>query len=72
MDKAFPILVIILLVLGAALTIMQIWFPLMDWETFGKIILTLLILGILCALLIVIKSDFFSQRKKLKDENYLD
>jgi ribose/xylose/arabinose/galactoside ABC-type transport system permease subunit len=57
--------------LAALLTIGQIWGPLMDWDLYGKIIVTLGILVLLSGFLLVVKADL-GQHKKLKDENYLD
>jgi len=57
--------------IAAVLTVIQIWFHPMEWATFAKAIGTLLILFVVAGFLLVVRSDFGSQ-KKLKDDNYLD
>ena len=59
-------------VLGAAiLTIIQIWTPIIGWDTYLKLIGTLTIIFVLVGFLMALRSDFKSD-KKLKDDNYLD
>lgn len=57
--------------LGAALTIAQIWLQFISWDDFFKIGTTLAIVIVAIGFVIVAKSDF-SEHKKMKDENYLD
>ncbi len=63
--------IIIMICAGAILTIIQIWVPIFAWDIFVKVIATLVILTVLAALILVLKSDLGSH-KKMKDENYLD
>lgn len=49
----------------------QIWCDMLNEIIFGKIIVTLIIIGGLAGFGIAMSSDFF-ESKKLKDENYLD
>ena len=58
------------LLLGG-LTTAQIWFELLEWLTFIKVIGTILILFLLVSFIAAIKEDF-GTHKKLKDDNYLD
>lgn len=62
--------VLMSLILGA-LTIIQMWWVVMEWFTFAKIFGTILILFLLVSFIVAIKEDFGTS-KKLKDENYLD
>jgi len=56
---------------GAGLTIAQLWFPVVSWDNYIKILLTLGIIALVLGFLIIIKADF-GEHKKMKDENYLD
>ena len=56
---------------GAALTILQMWTQLLQWDAFIKILGTLGIVLLVAGFLLVVKSDF-GDTKKLKDQNYLD
>lgn len=59
---------------AAALSIvilLQIWFTAFNEMFFGKITITIVILGLLAAFVIAVFDDFF-ENKKMKDENYLD
>lgn len=58
-------------VCGAALVLDQVWFEAVSWDTFIKLLLSLVILAVLDVFLMIVRADF-SQNKKLKDENYLD
>ncbi|MFP4313737.1 MAG: hypothetical protein ACLFR0_05350 [Alphaproteobacteria bacterium] len=71
MHKAMLITIIALVVLGALLTIAQIWVPLFSWDIYAKIIVTFLILCVVLGLVMVLKTDL-GEHKKMKDENYLD
>jgi len=55
----------------ALIVITQIWTDFLGDILFGKIISTLLVIGLLGAFAIAIFDDFF-ENKKLKDDNYLD
>jgi uncharacterized membrane protein len=57
--------------LGAVLTILQIWTQFISWDDFIKITTTLGIVIVAIGFVLVAKSDF-SEHKKMKDENYLD
>lgn len=60
-----------LIILGALLTIGQIWGPILSGDLYYKIIVTLAIIVILMGLVLAITSDL-GQHKKLKDDNYVD
>jgi len=49
----------------------QIWFDAFNDIFFGKLIVTIVILGLLAAFVIAVFDDFF-ENKKMKDDNYLD
>lgn len=67
-----PVYILIGLVIAqAALTVGQIWGPIIDWGTYLKVTATLGLAFLVIGLVIVIKSDL-GNKKKLKDENYLD
>ncbi len=55
----------------AVLVLLQTWTSLLGSLIFGKIISTLVVIGLLAAFVLAIFDDFF-ENKKLKDENYLD
>ena len=57
--------------IGAALTLLQIWFDLFVWIIFWKLIATLVIIGSVVSFIIAVMIDMGDQ-KKLKDEKYLD
>ena len=61
----------IVVLAGAGLTIAQLWFPVVSWDNYIKILLTLGIIALVLGFLIIIKADF-GEHKKMKDENYLD
>ncbi len=66
------LLTIIALVVGAALlTIGQVWGPIMPWNLYFKLIVTAVIVAVVCGFMIVARSDMM-EKKKMKDENYLD
>lgn len=71
MYQKFLIALLGLVVFGAALTIAQVWGPVISWDIYTKLIITTGILVLLIGFVLVIKSDL-GQHKKLKDENYLD
>ena len=56
---------------GALLTILQIWVTPVMWDVYIKAIGTLAIIFIVTGFLMVVGHDF-GNKKKLKDENYLD
>jgi len=49
----------------------QIWFEAFNEILFGKLTVTIIILGLMAAFIIAVFDDFF-ESKKMKDENYLD
>lgn len=57
--------------LGAILTVAQIWTQAISWDAFFKIGGTLGVIILAIGFVLVAKSDF-SEHKKMKDENYLD
>ncbi len=61
----------IIAIIISAMILGQIWLDLFKDIIFGKLIGTLVILGLIAAFCIAVFDDFF-ENKKLKDENYLD
>lgn len=55
----------------ALVVILQIWTDAFNDLFFGKIISTLVVIGVLGAFILAVFDDFF-ENKKLKDDNYLD
>jgi len=55
----------------ALLVVLQIWTDAFNDLFFGKIISTLVVIGLLGSFVLAVFDDFF-ENKKLKDENYLD
>jgi hypothetical protein len=53
------------------LTIAQIWGPVVSWDMYFKIIITAVIVAVVCGFIVVARGDM-SEKKKMKDENYLD
>lgn len=53
------------------LTIGQVWGPLMAWDLYFKILVTAGIVAVVCGFLIVARGDM-AEKKKMKDDNYLD
>jgi len=53
------------------LVLIQTWTSAFDGLIFGKIISTLVVVGLVAAFVMAVFDDFF-ENKKLKDENYLD
>ncbi len=71
MHKTLMRLIVGCVLLGAVLTILQIWTSFIMWDDFVKIASTLGIIIVVAGFVLVAKSDF-SEHKKMKDENYLD
>lgn len=71
MHKPLLYTVIGCVLLGAAITILQMWTMMFEWSAFIKILGTLGIVLLVAGFLLVVKSDF-GDHKKLKDENYID
>lgn len=57
--------------LGAALTLVQIWMGLFESLIFWKLIATLVIIGSVVSFIIAVMVDMGDQ-KKLKDDKYID
>jgi uncharacterized membrane protein len=51
--------------------LLQIWFQAFNEAFFGKLSITLVVLGLIAAFIIAVFDDFF-ENKKMKEENYLD
>ena len=71
MHKSMLLGLAVVVLAGAGLTIAQLWFPVVSWDNYIKILLTLGIIALVLGFLIIIKADF-GEHKKMKDENYLD
>ncbi len=63
--------IIVMVCIGALISIAQIWTIFLAWDVFFKALITLGILIVLAGFILVVKSDLGSH-KKMKDENYLD
>lgn len=62
--------IVAIVVLGAALILAQLWFDVFPEAVFGKLLVTLLILGGVVSFIIAVKQDL-SEEKKLKDDKYI-
>jgi len=71
MNRILLITIVVLVALGALLTVGQIWGLGLDFDLYIKAVITIGILVLLIAFLLVVKSDL-GDHKKMKDENYLD
>ena len=63
--------IVVLVVTGAALVLLQMWFHIFNPEIFWKLVVTLVIIGSVASFIIAVKQDL-SDEKKLKDDKYLD
>jgi len=70
MQRGFLLTLIGLVILAAALIILNIWGVDLG-DVFYKILGTLVVLIVLVGFLMVVKMDF-GEHKRLKDQNYLD
>lgn len=70
-NRILLITILIMVSLGAILTILQLWGIGIGWSTYVKLIATLGILTLLTAFIMILKADL-GDHKKMKDENYLD
>jgi len=71
MNRILLITIVVLVALGALLTVGQVWGLGLDFDLYIKAVITIGILVLLIAFLLVVKSDL-GDHKKMKDENYLD
>lgn len=71
LHRALVMALVGLVVLGAALIVLQIWGVLLDGDFFFKLMGTIVVLIILIGFLLVVRQDF-GEHKRLKDQNYLD
>ena len=71
MHKTLLLIIIGLIILGAVLTIAQLWIPMLSWDVFIKAILTIVIIVVVLGLVMVLKTDL-GEHKSLKEDNYLD
>ncbi len=60
-----------LVVIAAALLLVQLWFESISWIFFWKILTTVVILGVVISFIIAVMADF-SGEKSMKDDKYLD
>lgn len=70
-NKALLISIMLLAGVSALLTILQVWGIGLGWEIYMKLMITFGVIGLLCAFVMILKSDL-GEHKKLKDGNYLD
>jgi len=71
MNRILLITIVVLVALGALLTVGQVWGLGLDFDLYIKAVITIGILVLLIAFVLVVKSDL-GDHKKMKDENYLD
>ncbi len=71
MHKAMLTGLVLVVLAGAGLTIAQLWYPIVSWDNYVKLLITFGIVALVLGFLIIIKADF-GEHKKLKDDNYLD
>ena len=71
MHKKLVQIIVGCVMLGAVLTIAQIWTGFIIWDDFIKIAATLGIVIIALGFVLVAKADF-SEHKKMRDDTYLD
>lgn len=64
-------ILVVLSTIGAALILLQMWWELLSWSIFGKLMITIVIIGALVSFILVAHEDF-GANKKLKDDNYID
>lgn len=57
MHKTLLLIIIGLIILGAILTITQLWVPILSWDIFVKAIITIGIVVVVLGLLMVLKND---------------
>lgn len=62
---------IALVLVAAALVLVQMWFTVFDTAVFIKLLVTLGVLGAVAAFVIAVKQDLSSE-KKLKDDKFID
>lgn len=63
--------IIWLVVAGAALVLVQLWFNVFAHDLFWKLFVTLIILGGVVSVVLAIKADM-SEEKKLKDDKFVN
>ena len=63
--------IVALVVIAAALLLVQLWFESFSYVFFWKILATVVILGLVISFVIAVLADFSSE-KSLKDDKYLD
>lgn len=63
--------IVVLVLAGAALVLLQMWFHIFDATIFWKLLVTLVIIGSVASFIIAVKQDL-TDEKKLKDDKYLD
>lgn len=64
-------LIICIVVAGAALFLLELWFDVFNDATFIKLMVTLFVVGMVAAFVMAAKRDL-TQEKKLRDDKYLD
>lgn len=63
--------IIWLVIAGAVLVLVQMWFAVFAADVFWKIFATLIILGAVVSVVLAIKADM-SEEKKLKDDKFVN
>lgn len=69
--KAGAIICLIIFVLAAALSIMQLWFTVLKPEIFIKTIISLGILFVVALGITLVRKEYL-ENKKMKDSGYID
>ena len=71
MNKIVMNTLMALIVVIGVLTLVQIWVPLVDWDVYLKLVGSAVVVSIILGLILILKSDL-GEKKKMKDEHYLD
>lgn len=65
------IVCLMLFICAAVLGLLQMWFTVMSWETFIKVMITLSVLFVI-ALAVTLVLKEYVENKELKKNNYID
>ena len=69
--KVGSIVCLVLFVLAAGLFLLQMWFSIMEAESFVKTMVTLVVLFVVALGITLVKKEYVDE-KKMKDSGYID
>ena len=69
--KVGSIVCLVLFVLAAGLFLLQMWFSIMEAESFVKTMVTLVVLFVVALGVTLVKKEYVDE-KKMKDSGYID